>query len=181
MTTQYFYNKIGMPEIFRSELGKNVFILQSWWMHYTEGFWREMLVRMFKGETGYGKRLPASWRYAALRHVVSSLTFIEGMKQAFGLDYSNIALFGALPSGASPIGQLVGGLMEYLGSGGDERAKKEAENKMKLSLKAFIPGRAAARDANNMIHGEFKKALFYPEKNTKLDYYEKLMKENTNY
>lgn len=181
MTTQYFYNKIGMPELFRSELGKNLFVLQSWWMHYTMGYWREMLVRMFKGETGYGKKIPASWRAAALRHTVGSLTFIEAMKQTFGLDYSQIALFGALPSGMSPTGQLLIGMMEYLGSGGDDRARAEAKNKMALSLKVFIPGRSAARDASNMINGDFKRALFYPEKVKTLDYYEKLMKQNNKY
>jgi len=180
MTSQYFYNKIGMPELFRSQLGKNLLVLQSWWMNYTMGYWREMLTRMFTGKTGYGKSIPVQWRSAALRHVATSLIFMKAVKEGFGVSYDRIALFGALPSGLSPVGQVIQGTMEYMGSGGDKRGQIAAKKKLAMALKAFIPGRAAVRDINNILDGDLKRGLFYPEYKPP-DMYDKMMEKNTNF
>ncbi len=167
-TTQYWYNSMGMPEIFRTDIGKSAFALQSWWMNYTFSYWREILYRMFKGTTGWGKPIPPKWRVAAGRHIVTSAAFIEGMRRAFGLDYRRIALLGVLPSAVSPIGQFTIGLLSYLNAAGtgNEWQRKAGLRQMSQSWSAFIPGSGAWKDFSKVWRGEgtLKDVFFHTEK-----------------
>ena len=164
-TCQYWYNLMGMPEVYRSGLGKIAFKLQTWWMNYTTKYWREMLHRGFYGETGWGKPIPLKWRLGALRHIVGSLAFIEGTRRAFGLDYRQIALLGVLPSYLSPPGQITLGLYKLL-TADTEWEKKKALNQVKYSWKAFIPSSGAWRDFSKVWSGEesLKYLFFHTEK-----------------
>jgi len=77
-------------------------------------YWREMLARGFTGKTGWGKEIPVKWRLGALRHIITSLLFVEGTRRALGWDYKRVALFGALPTYLSPPAQIVTGLYNYM-------------------------------------------------------------------
>lgn len=169
MTTQYWYNLMGMPEIYRSGTGRVLATLNSWWMNYTTNYWRELLVRGFKGKTGWGKSIPVKWRIAALRHIVSSILFIEGSRRALGLDYRQVALLGVLPTYLSPPGQILLGLYNYLTAGDNKYKKSRAVNQMKYSWKAFIPGGGAWKEWSGLWSGEktIKETLFYTDEPTK--------------
>ncbi len=168
MTTQYWYNLMGMPEIYRNGLTRVFAVLQSWWQNYATNYWREMLSRAIYGKTGWGKPIPVKWRLGALRHIITSIAFIEGTRRAFGLDYKRIALLGTLPAYLSPPGQIVLGLYNYI-SATDERGRKKAINQLKWSWSAFVPGSGAWRDFIKAMRGKMtaKELFFYNEREKK--------------
>jgi len=168
MTTQYWYNLMGMPEIYRSGLSRVFAVLQSWWQNYATNYWREMISRAWYGKTGWGKPIPVKWRLGALRHIITSIAFIEGTKRAFGLDYRRIALLGTLPAYLSPPGQIVLGLYNYV-SATDEYGRKKAINQLKWSWSAFVPGSGAWRDFIKTWREEMtaKELFFYKEREKK--------------
>jgi len=162
-TTQYWYNLMGMPDIYRSGIFRTFGVLQTWWMNYTMKYWREMLSRAFTGKTGWGKSIPVKWRLGALRHIITSLLFIEGIRRALGWNYKRIALFGVLPSYLSPPGQIVLGIYNYLTADTDW-AKAKAKNQVKYAWNAFIPGSMAWKDFWKAWEtGNIEELLFYTE------------------
>jgi len=168
MTTQYWYNLMGMPEIYRSGITRSFAVLQSWWQNYAFNYWRELLSRAWFGKTGWGKPIPLKWRLGALRHIITSIVFIEGMRRAFGLDYKRIALLGTLPAYLSPPGQIILGLFQYAVAK-DDKQRKRAISRLKWSWKAFVPGSGAWKDFSKVWKGEMttKEFLFYTEKQKK--------------
>lgn len=168
MTTQYWYNVMGMPEIYRSGLTRMIGTLQTWWQNYVFNYWREMLSRAIYGKTGWGKPIPVKWRIGAVRHIVTSILLTEILRRAFGLDYRRIALLGTLPAYMSPPGQFIIGLYNYV-IAQNERQRKKAVNSMKYAWKAFVPGSGAWRDYSKAWSGEgtFKELFFYTEKKSK--------------
>jgi len=165
-TAQYWYNAMGMPELYRSGLGKTLGNLQSWSQNYATNYWREMLHRGFTGKTGWGKEIPPKWRAGALRHIITSLVFIEGTKRAFGLNYSQVSLLGVLPAYLSPQGQVAVGLANYI-FGKSEYQKKTGLNQIKYSITAFIPGSMAWKEFSKAWRGEegaVKSLFFHTEK-----------------
>lgn len=174
-TTQYFYNLMGMPEVYRSGTTRAFFTLQSWWQNYFFKYWREMLHRAFSGKTGWGKEIPLKWRLGALRHIAASVMLIEGLRRGMGLDYKRTALLGVLPTYFSPITQVVVGLGEYMTAGSSDWQRKRALWRIKNSYKAFVPGSAAWRDFQK-AWGEYetggmlraaRELLFHTERETK--------------
>jgi len=167
-TAQYSYNSLSMPEIFNSGIGKVFGTLQSWWMNYTTNYWREMLVRGFHGRTGWGKPIPPKWRLASLRHIITSLVFIEAMRRAFDIDYRQTALLAVLPTYLSPPGQILMGLYKYL-TADSEYTKNQAVRQMKYSWSAFLPGSGAWREWKPLWEGEktLKETLFKVEQEEK--------------
>lgn len=164
-TTQYWYNLMGMPELYRHKTLAGFAKLQSWWMNYTFKFWREMLHRGFTGKTGWGKPVPPSWRVGAIRHIAASLLFVESMRRAFGIDYRQIALLGVLPQYLSPAGQIATGLLQLL-TAKDEWQKKKALRMIQFSWKAFIPGSGAWKDVADVWQGKkpLKSLFFHTER-----------------
>jgi len=163
-TTQYWYNTMGMPEIYRSGIGRTFGVLQTWWMNYTMKYWREMLARGFTGKTGWGKEIPVKWRLGALRHIIGSLLFVEGVRRALGWNYKRVALFGVLPTYLSPPAQIVTGLYNYMFATSDWQ-KTRAKNQILQSWKAFVPGSMAWKDFwKAWEEGNMEELLFYTEK-----------------
>jgi hypothetical protein len=167
-TTQYWYNLTGMPELYRSGIGRIAGVLQSWWQNYTTKYWSELLARTFKGQTGWGKPLTGiSNRIGALRHIIGSYLFIKGVQEAFDLNYSQIALLGALPTILSPPGQIALGLYQYITADNDYQ-KNQAKYRIKASWKAFIPGSMAWRDFQRAFsEGSLRELLFYTNQGKK--------------
>ena len=164
MTCQYWYNLMGLPELYRSGLGKIFGRLQTWWMNYFTNYWREMLHRSFKGETGYGRKLGKIERLGVLRHILASVIFIEALRRGLGLDYSRTALFGVFPSWISPPGQIVIGLYNLMVAKTNwQRAK--AKRRIKQSWRAFIPGSMAWKDVMKVWRKEkpFRSLFLYEE------------------
>lgn len=164
-TAQYWYNLMGMPSLYRSGGTRFFSTLQSWWMNYTTNYWREMLSRAYYGKTGWGKEIPVKWRLGALRHIITSLLFIEGARRGLGLDYRRTALLGVLPAYLSPPAQMITGLYNYVVAD-SEWKKKKAARQMLYSWKAFMPGSGAWRDYMSVWRGEkpVKALFFYTEK-----------------
>ena len=163
-TTQYWYNTMGMPDIYRSAIGRTFGVLQSWWMNYTMKYWREMLSRGFTGKTGWGKEIPVKWRLGALRHIIASLLFVEGTRRALGWDYKRIALFAVLPTYLSPPAQIVTGIYNYMFATSDWQ-KTKAKNQILSSWKAFVPGSMAWRDFYKaQEESNLEELFFYTEK-----------------
>jgi hypothetical protein len=167
-TAQYWYNAMGMPELYRSGLGKMLGNLQSWAQNYTTNYWREMLLRAFTGKTSWGKEIPLKWRLGAIRHIVTSLILTEGLRKAFGLDYRQVALLGVLPSYLSPQGQMVVGLMKVMFAKNDAQ-RKAGIRQLKYSVGAFIPGSMAWKDFAKVWRGddELKSLFFHTERKQK--------------
>jgi len=172
-TCQYWYNLMGMPELYRHGLMRLFGVLQSWWMNYFNKYWREMGCRAFTGKTGWGKPIPPSWRIGALRHIIYSLLFIEGTRRALGWDYRRIALLGVIPTSmvVSPPAQLAWGLSEWLGGilkGGKYGQYQAARGKRiaKYSLRAITPGAGFYRDIAQVWKAEkpISSLFFYLEK-----------------
>lgn len=167
MTAQFWYNLMGMPSLYRSGITRTGFTLQSWPMNYAF-YWREMLTRAFKGKTGWGKplvgKIGLKWRLGALRHIVASLLFVEGVKRAFGLDYRRTALLGVLPAYLSPPAQIVSGLWNYIAADSDWQRKK-AVSRILWSVTAFVPGSGAWRDYSQVWEGKkpIRALFFYTE------------------
>ena len=159
---------MGMPSIYRSGITRFVGTLQTWWMNYTTNYWREMLSRAWYGKTGWGKPIPLKWRIGALRHIVTSIIFIEGLREAFDLDYSRIALLGVLPTYLSPPGQIAMGLLNFIVAQNDWQRKKGLRQ-IKYSWKAFIPGSGAWRDFIRAWDKEIglKELIFYVDEPSK--------------
>jgi hypothetical protein len=166
-TTQYWYNLMGMPELYRSGALRMAGVLQTWWQNYTMKYWPEMMTRAFTGKTGWGKPIEGvTNRLGALRHIITSLLFVEGFRKSFGLDYSQVALLGALPSYISPPGQLLTGIYDYL-TADTPQSKARASSRIKQSWKAFMPGSLAWRDWTRAWNEEsLKSLLFYQERST---------------
>jgi len=163
-TTQYWYNTMGMPDVYRSGIGRMFGTLQSWWMNYGWKYWREMLTRGFTGKTGWGKEIPVKWRLGAIRHILASLLFVEGVRRAFGWDYKRITLFGVLPTYLSPPGQIVTGLTNYI-FGKSEWQKTKGKNQVLNSLWAFVPGSMATKDWwKAQEESNLEELFFYTEK-----------------
>ncbi len=167
-TTQYFYNMLGMPTIYRSGIGRTFATLQSWWMNYTTKYWREMIHRGVTGKTGWGKEIPTKWRLGAVRHMVSWPLFF-GLKHPvtvtsgtalLGLAYDDFALMGALPDRLNPVGQFVVGLMNFINSDSNYKRRKGATD-MKNSAKTIIPGYLFSRDIGKALKGKPEELFFY--------------------
>lgn len=172
-TTQYWYNLMGMPELYRSGALRALGTLQSWWQNYTMKYWRELLYRGFKGKTGWGKPIPFKWRVGALRHIVVSLLLVEGLRRGLGLDYKRTVLLGTLPGYLSPPGQIITGLYKLV-TADNERQRKSAMNQIKYSYRAFIPGSMAWKDwMKAWDERNLKGLLFYEEKQLPIKSFEK--------
>lgn len=164
-TTQYWYNVMGMSEIYRSGLTRTLGTLQSWWQNYVFNYWREILSRAIYGKTGWGKPIPVKWRIGAVRHIVTSILLTEILRRAFDLDYRRIALLGTLPAYMSPPGHFIISLYNYIVAQTD-RQRNKAVNAMKSAWKAFVPGSGAWRDYSRAWKGEItaKELFFYTKK-----------------
>jgi len=152
-TCQYWYNAMGVPELYRHKTLAPLFKLQSWPMNYAFKYWREMLHRFFTGKTSLGKKIPTKWRLGALRHIMATLLLIHGFKKGLGLNYTQMGLLGVLPAYLSPPGQVVAGLAKLVGADND-REKNEAYRMLKNSWQAFLPGSGVWRDAAKVWSGE---------------------------
>jgi len=163
-TTQFWYNLMGMPEIYRSGGTRLLGVLQSWWQNYTMKYWREMITRAATGKTGWGKSIPPKWRIGAARHITASLLFTEGVRRAFGLDYGKFVLIGALPSYLSPPGQIAISLYKYLVADNDYQ-RNQATWQLKQSWRAMVPGSMAWQDYSKAWDtGNLKELFFYIDK-----------------
>ena len=161
----YSYFKTRVPTLYRSKTASLFFKLQSWPMNYAFKYHRELFHRLITGRPGWAGSgpsvLPTSARLGMLRHIVSSVIFIEGLKKGLGLDYSRIAGLGVIPSQLSPVGQLLTGMGQW--ANGDDWERENAERTMVNALKAFIPGHGAVKDVVKALNGEgdISSLLFY--------------------
>jgi hypothetical protein len=163
--TQWKYFTTGMPQVFTGEGARAIFSLQSWWMNQFFKHFREVGIRTFTGKTSWGKPIPRSWRWNALKGIVLITGIVEGLRKALGLDYRRFFLLGALPGYLSPPGQLLLGTYLYLAADNDKQ-RKYAKRTIGRAWKAFLPGSYAWRDVWKVYTGDkpIKSLFFYPEK-----------------
>jgi len=156
-TCQYWYNAMGVPEVYHHKLASMFVKLQSWPMNYAFKYWREMGHRLTTGRPAWAGEgpsvLPMSARMGALRHIISSVVIIEGLRRGIGLDYRSIALLGVLPSYLSPAGQVAVGLTQ-LATAESDWERKEGLRKLQNSWKAFLPMSGAWQDVAKVWSGE---------------------------
>jgi hypothetical protein len=156
---QYQYIGLAMPKIFRHKAAIPFTRLTSWWMNYFMHFNREALHRTITGETGYGKKIPASWRGNWAKYVVSGGPILQS------LGYGASFMTGALPTRLSPTAALMYGMYAYA-TADDDRDRKRAEYQIKGALPTFVPGGLAAKDAEGLVTGEkdISEVLFYKQR-----------------
>ena len=163
--TQYQYNAIGMPGIFRHKSLIPATRLTSWWMNYFAKFHREALHRAFTGRPSWsgekGPTLPWSRRLGWLRYAVLGGLILNTM------GYTRSYMFGAAPTGWPPALQAVDGLYKYIIADDDKR-RKAAKTKFYNAAKTFIPGYIAYKDFDAVWTGRKDlKSLFFYEKRKK--------------
>ena len=164
--TQYQYNAIGMPGIFRHKSFIPATRLTSWWMNYFAKFHREaFLQRFLKGRPSWsgpeGPTLPWSRRLGWLRYAVLGGFILNTM------GYTRSYMFGAAPTGWPPALQAASSLYQYV-IADDEKRRKAAKAKFYNSAKTFIPGYIAYKDYEAWFTGRKDwKSLFFYEKRKK--------------
>lgn len=163
--TQYQYNAIGMPGIFRHKSLIPVTRLTSWWMNYFAKFHREALHRVFTGRPSWageeGPTLPWSRRLGWLRYAIIGGLILNKM------GYYRSYMFGAAPTGWPPAMQAASSLYRYV-IADDEKKRKTALRKFWRSIKTFIPGYIAYKDIEKFrTTQDWKSLLFYKKKEEK--------------
>ena len=122
--TQYQYNSIGMPWIFRHKSLIPATRLTSWWMNYFAKFHREALHRAFTGRPSWsgpdGPTLPWSRRLGWLRYAVLGGLILNTM------GYTRSYMFGAAPTGWPPAMQAADSIYKYV-IADDEKRRKAAK------------------------------------------------------
>jgi len=153
--TQYHYIPMAMPAVFRSRVHLPFTRLQSWWMNYFFKFAREAMNRTFKGETGYGKKVPWSRRAGMARYLVIGGAILN----TFG--YASSYAFGAAPTGIPPLAQLMLG-MYALAFSDNERDVNNAKYRMYNALLTFMPGFMTFKDFKKFYEtGDIWQLMFY--------------------
>ena len=161
--TQWKYFTTGMPQMFRGQSARAMLSLQSWWMNYFFKHGREMLIRGFTGKTSWGKEIPFSWRFNALKGLGITWGLIEGMRKALGVDYRRFFMLGVLPAYLSPQGQILLGIYKSVVAK-SKYEKRQAQRTLKQSWKAFVPGSLAWKDWQKFWNtGDVKKLISYEE------------------
>jgi len=164
--TQYHYIAMGMPEVFRYKALTPATRLTSWWMNHLLKFNREAVMRLFKGETGYGVKLPWSRRLGWFRYIILGGAILNT------LGYEKSYLYGTAPTGVPPTAQFMISSYIYLATlpdlGEDWAKRKNAEAKYQIlnSIKTFIPGYLAYKDLNAFWTGDksWDEYFFYKKK-----------------
>lgn len=164
--TQYQYNAIGMPGIFRHKSLIPATRLTSWWMNYFAKFHREALHRAFTGRPSWsdpeGPTLPWSRRLGWLRYAVIGGLILNTM------GYTKSYMFGAAPTGWPPAMQAAASLYRYT-IADDEKQRKMAKTRFYNAVKTFIPGYIAYKDFNAIWtgRGDLESLFFYKKKKEK--------------
>ena len=143
---QYQYTPLGMPGIFRYKSAVPFTRLQSWWMNYFFNFTREAATRMFKGENGYGVKLPASERLNYAKYLLIGGIVLNG------LGYKKSFMFGVLPMYWSPAAAAAMAMYQYTFAQSDYDREKALE-RLKRSYQALIPGYLGVKTWNDVLNG----------------------------
>ena len=120
-------------------------------------------MRFFKGQTGYGSKIPWSRRLGWLRYIIIGGAVLNT------LGYERSYLYGTAPTGVPPTAQFMISSYMYLATLDDldedwaKRKNNEAKYQMYNSAKTFIPGYLAWKDWKAFWSGEksWDEYLFY--------------------
>lgn len=163
--TQYMYNLVGMPQIYRSELGKTFGSLQSWAMNYFGKFWPEMINRLTKGTSlvNPGCIYPVKARLAVFRHLVGTSAMAHAVKEMTGLDYTRTVAFGVAPAGFNPALNFALGFGKAVQGkwSGNEWMYKSGLNDLKHNGFVFIPYSLAVKDVIQTLDSDEPFGLDY--------------------
>lgn len=164
---QWLYYATGMPQIYRGQIKRLAFSLQSWSMNYFFKHVPEMATRTFTGRTSRGKLLRPIDRLNAIKGlaIISGITY--ALKELGDYAYDKYLLPWGIALNAnivSPAGQVFGGVINYITAYSDwERVK--AEKQIKDAWKLFIPGSLAYKDITDWLNGNksLDESLFYKD------------------
>ena len=152
---QYQYTPLGMPGIFRYKSAVPFTRLQSWWMNYFFNFTREATTRMFKGENGYGVKLPPLERLNYAKYLLIGGIVLNG------LGYKKSFLFGVLPMYWSPAAGAAMAMYQYAFAQ-SEYDKQKAMERLKRVYQALIPGYLGIKTWAQVLNGEMSmEELFF--------------------
>ncbi|MCK4576830.1 hypothetical protein KAU34_10510, partial [candidate division WOR-3 bacterium] len=158
---QYQYTPLGMPGIFRYKSAVPFTRLQSWWMNYFFNFTREATTRMFKGENGYGVKLPPSERLNYAKYLLIGGIVLNG------LGYKKSFLFGVLPMYWSPAAGAAMAVYQYVFAQSDYDKDKATEKLFRV-YQALIPGYLGVKTWAAVLNGEMSMdELFFYGKTAK--------------
>ena len=166
--TQFWYDVMGLAVLYRGNLGKIIFKLQSFGLSFINEFGAEMVHRAAYGRpTWMGSEgpavLPTSSRIGALRFAFTGV-LVAGLLEQLGLDYSK-AFWGGV--GLSPQGAFFAALVKKLSR--NPRERKEADNMFKRMFMVFVPlGLPLQRLYNILIGGSapWYSLFTYPSRET---------------
>jgi len=144
---QYQYTPLGMPGIFRYKAAVPFTRLQSWWMNYFFNFTREAATRMFKGENGYGVKLPLLERLGYAKYLLIGGIVLNG------LGYKKSFMFGVLPMYWSPAAGAAMAMYQYAFAQSDYDRQKALE-RLKRVYQALIPGYLGVKTWAAVLNGE---------------------------
>jgi len=138
--TQWEYWPTSMPWMFRSDLGKMAFSLQSWWQNYYGVHAREMAQRFSTGRDGSGKVLWDGQRRQAIRGLGLIVGLSRAVESLIGVQMAT-NLIPRPGTRMSPVGEFTTGFVDFAYgiSAGDPALRKEGALKMKHAGKLMIP------------------------------------------
>jgi hypothetical protein len=164
---QWLYYATGMPQIYRGQIKRLAFSLQSWSLNYFFKHVPEMITRTFTGRTSRGKLLRPIDRLNAIKGLAIIAGITYGLKELGDYAYDKYLLPWGIALNAnivSPAGQVFGGIINYVTAYNDwERVK--AEKQIKDAWKLFIPGSLAYKDFTDWLNGNksLDESLFYKD------------------
>ncbi|MEA1939748.1 MAG: cell envelope integrity protein TolA, partial [Candidatus Caldatribacteriota bacterium] len=165
--SQWLYFKTGMPRVYRGQLKRAAFTLQSWSLNYLFKHVPECVTRTFTGRTSRGKLLRPIDRINWLKGTAIIMGTLWGLKKGFDLSYEKYLLPWGIALNTnfiSPVGQMIGGAFNYV-TARNKWERTKAKWQVKGAYKVFIPGSLAYQDLDNWLSGEksLKETLFYME------------------
>ena len=164
--TQWEYFATSMPLHYRSNAAKGAMVFQSWIQNYYGSHLWEAGIRMKHGRDSSGRVLEPYGRVLALRGMGVMLAAGRTLETMFKI---NIVRFLVMPTprGAPPAIEFFSGLYSAA-FGDDDYERKSGWKRAWDSLKLFVPGRMAAKDAMKVREQQsLKPLLFYEQKEKK--------------
>ena len=151
--TQWEYMSISMPVAYRGEFAKASLVFQSWWMNYFFNHMREAINQTMTGRNSKGRALTPYGRLRAAKGTGSIVAIGKIAQTLFGIQMLKY-LFLPAPGYLPPIPEFVVGVTQFIGAD-DDKERKQALKRIKRSLSILIPYRAAWRDLNKLLSGEY--------------------------
>lgn len=162
--SNFLYNPLGTPMIYRSGVARPFFSLTSYSMNYYYNYLHELAYRFAKGKPSWTKdmdgfELSGSERLGIFKHLLGVGMTTALLAKVTGIDYSKMSGVGVMQFQPSPLMTLVSSLPKLYSENEEERN----EAKRALGRSVPVPYVGFARSTKRVLKGEkdVMDVLFY--------------------